>query len=49
MRSLKEQHRRYFVDWEMIDVEGIHSLHLLDPFDPRPTDAEQWLKELTLA
>lgn len=28
--------RRYFVDWEVVDVEGYETLHLQDPFDALP-------------
>lgn len=47
MHLLKEQHIRYFVDWEVIDAEGVNSLNLLDPFDIIATDAENWANRLS--
>jgi proteasome accessory factor A len=46
MHLLKHQTMRYFVDWEVIDAEGLNSLNLLDPFAPEPTEAADWEKEL---
>jgi proteasome accessory factor A len=46
MRTLKAHTVKFFVDWEVIDAEGLNSLNLLDPFDARPPEAEQWLREL---
>jgi proteasome accessory factor A len=48
MKLLKNQHIRYFVDWEVIDAEGVNSLNLLNPFDASPEDAETWVKQLNL-
>ncbi len=48
MRMLKNQHIRYFVDWEVIDAEGVNSLNLLNPFDASPEDAESWARQLNL-
>jgi hypothetical protein len=48
MRLLKNQHIRYFVDWEVIDAEGVNSLNLLNPFDASPEDAETWARQLNL-
>ncbi len=44
MRVLEQQTFRFFVDWEVIDAEGTESLHLLDPFEPKPPDATAWLR-----
>jgi proteasome accessory factor A len=46
MHLLKHQHMRYFVDWDVIDAEGLNSLNLLNPFEPNPADADEWLKRL---
>jgi proteasome accessory factor A len=48
MRLLKNQSIRYFVDWEVIDAEGGHSLSLLNPFDPAPAEADDWTRLLHL-
>jgi proteasome accessory factor A len=48
MRLLKNQHIRYFVDWEVIDAEGVNSLNLLNPFDASPEDADSWARQLNL-
>ena len=48
MRLLKNQHIRYFVDWEVIDAEGVNSLNLLNPFDPAPEEADSWARQLNL-
>ena len=48
MKLLKNQHIRYFVDWEVIDAEGVNSLNLLNPFDASPDEAENWAKQLNL-
>ena len=46
MHTLKNQTIRYFVDWEVIDVEGINTLNLLNPFDPNPPEIETWSRKL---
>lgn len=46
MHLLKHHTIRYFVDWEVIDAEGINSLTLLDPFNAAPAEAEAWGREL---
>src|SRR5262249_51209335 len=46
MHLLKEQTCRYFVDWEVIDAEGINSLNLLNPFDADPEQMTIWTKLL---
>ena len=46
MQSLKELSIRYYVDWEVLDAEGINSLTLLNPFDPAPQEGAEWLKQL---
>ena len=48
MRMLKNQHIRYFVDWEVIDAEGVNSLNLLNPFDASPEEADSWVRQLNL-
>ena len=44
MHTLEKETFRFFVDWEVIDAEGTESLHLLDPFEPKPPDATAWLR-----
>jgi proteasome accessory factor A len=46
MRLLKEQPRRHFVDWEVIDAEGLPALVLDDPFAVAPPEAEAWEQQL---
>ena len=46
MHLLKHQTVRYFVDWEVIDVEGINTLTLTNPFDAAPPEAELWTRQL---
>ena len=48
MQMLKHQHIRYFVDWEVIDAEGVNSLNLLNPFEPVPPEADSWARQLHL-
>jgi len=48
MQMLKNQHIRYFVDWEVIDAEGVNSLNLLNPFEPVPPEADSWTRQLHL-
>ena len=49
MRSLIDQRARYFVDWEVIDAEGVNSLNLLDPFDADPQGIDTWLRRARAA
>jgi proteasome accessory factor A len=46
MQQLKNQPLRYFVDWEIIDAEGINSLNLLNPFESSPDAVDLWCKQL---
>jgi proteasome accessory factor A len=46
MHHLKTQPIRYFVDWEIIDAEGVNSLNLLNPFEHNPETVEPWCKLL---
>lgn len=46
MHLLRDQTRRYFVDWEVVDVEGFNSLNLLDPFDPQPEGIDAWIEQV---
>lgn len=48
MQLLKNQHIRYFVNWEVIDAEGGSSLNLLNPFESAPAEAESWARQLHL-
>ncbi|MBL9137084.1 MAG: proteasome accessory factor PafA2 family protein [Verrucomicrobiales bacterium] len=36
MHRIHEKPGRYFVDWEIVDIEGNEILHLQNPFDPAP-------------
>jgi hypothetical protein len=36
MRRIVEKPGRYFVDWEIVDIEGHEILQLQNPFDPEP-------------
>jgi proteasome accessory factor A len=42
MRILKGQPLRYSLDWEVIELEGAAPLHLIDPFEPEPSEVEAW-------
>ncbi len=46
IRLLQNQDVRYFVDWEVIDVEGVSSLTLQNPFNPSPVEAKIWMRQL---
>ncbi len=46
MRLLQNEPCSYYLDWEIVGVEGGHALHLLNPFDPDPKDAEKWMQFL---
>jgi len=46
MHQLKNHAIRYFVDWEIIDAEGISSLNLLNPFEAMPQSVESWCRQL---
>jgi hypothetical protein len=46
MQQLKNQPLRYFVDWEIIDAEGINSLNLLNPFESSPETVDLWCRQL---
>ncbi len=36
--AAKHDRKHYFVDWEIFDLEGHATLHLLNPFDPSPPE-----------
>ena len=46
MKQLQHQPIRYFVDWEIIDAEGISSLNLLNPFECAPESVASWCRQL---
>lgn len=46
MHQLKSHSIRYFVDWEIIDAEGVNSLNLLNPFEHSPDSVDSWCKML---
>jgi proteasome accessory factor A len=47
MRLLQNEPCSYYLDWEIVGIEGGHALHLLNPFDPDPKEAERWMQFLT--
>jgi len=47
MRLLQKEPCSYYLDWEIVGIEGGHALHLLNPFDPDPKEAERWMQFLT--
>jgi len=47
MRLLQDEPCSYYIDWEIIGIEGGEPLRLLNPFDPSPKDAEKWIAYLT--
>ncbi|NBV25163.1 MAG: peptidase [Proteobacteria bacterium] len=49
MHDLKDQPFRYFVDWELIEAEGVDALKLLDPFAATCPDATAWLRRCVRA
>ena len=46
MRQIAPLACRYFVDWEIVDAEGVNSLNLINPFEHDPVMAEYWLNGL---
>ncbi|MDX1951673.1 MAG: proteasome accessory factor PafA2 family protein [Verrucomicrobiota bacterium] len=48
MQKLKSQSIRYFVDWEIIDAEGVNSLNLLNPFETSLETVDAWCKHLAI-
>jgi proteasome accessory factor A len=46
MRLLQDEPCSYYIDWEIIGVEGNHALLLPNPFDPNPKDVERWMQFL---
>jgi len=46
MQFLRKTSIEYYVDWEIIGADGGESLHLLDPFDFSPSDADAWSNDL---
>jgi proteasome accessory factor A len=46
MRLLQNESCSYYLDWEIVGMEGGDALHLLNPFDPNPKDAEKWMQFL---
>lgn len=42
MRLLKDESCPYFIDWEMIGLEGASALQLSNPFDAGSHEAETW-------
>ncbi|MCF7764979.1 MAG: proteasome accessory factor PafA2 family protein [Verrucomicrobia bacterium] len=46
MHQLQNHSLRYFVDWEVIDAEGLHSLNLLNPFEASPDSVKHWSQQL---
>jgi proteasome accessory factor A len=46
MHVLKVQPIRYYVDWDVIDAEGVPSLNLTNPFEASSPEAEAWTRLL---
>ncbi len=46
MQLLRKHVTEYYVDWEIIGADGGDSLHLLDPFDASPREADAWSRNL---
>lgn len=46
MRELLRRGRTAFVDWEVIDTDGMSPLLLLDPFNAVETEARRWIAQL---
>ncbi len=46
MHQMKDLSMRYYVDWEVLDAEGLSSLTLLNPFDPNPPEGIEWGNQL---
>lgn len=44
MRELVRRGRTAFIDWEVVDTEGVNPLMMLDPFIFDETEARAWLK-----
>ena len=47
MRKLQEQGCGYFIDWEIVGVEGGNALHMLNPFDANLREADHWVHMLS--
>jgi proteasome accessory factor A len=43
MRLLQKEPCAYYIDWEIIGIEGCQALLLPNPFDPNPKEAEKWM------
>jgi len=48
MRLLEPETFRYFVDWDVLEVEGAESLQLLDPFQAQAPEAVAWMKRVAV-
>ncbi|HEV7927843.1 MAG TPA: proteasome accessory factor PafA2 family protein [Verrucomicrobiae bacterium] len=46
MRLLKDEICKYYIDWDIIGVEGGCALHMLNPFDSGAQEAESWVSLL---
>ncbi|MBM3823519.1 MAG: peptidase [Verrucomicrobia bacterium] len=49
MDSLRRADRSYCVDWEVIDADGLPSLHMINPFDSDSSAAQRWLQSWTVS
>jgi proteasome accessory factor A len=47
MRLFQNEPCSYYIDWEIIGVEGGDALRLPNPFDPNPKEAAKWMQFLT--
>ena len=46
MRLLEPETFRFFVDWDVLEVEGAEPLQLLDPFRDQAPEAAAWMKRV---
>lgn len=49
MRLLAGEGRGCFVDWEVVDTEGVNPLMLLNPFESSADVADRWIDDVRLA
>jgi hypothetical protein len=45
MRALQGKGLRYYVDWEVLDVEGVRTIMLNNPFESAPPELAPWCEQ----
>ena len=45
MRALQGKGLRYYVDWEVLDVEGVRTIMLNNPFESSPPELAPWCEQ----